>query len=119
MPGTVARDPAQSKIDVHTLRLYARRIRKAARFRAGVRIRWILDDALAARHLNGECESPSPHRYVIRIDSNLTCHHAWDVLVHEVAHALQWERAPHSPDHGEAWGRMLAEIWSRLVKERK
>lgn len=92
-----------------------RYIRAKADLPPGVRVRWILDTELWRDGWNGLCTDKSPTYFEIRIASQLSAYHAFDVCIHEIAHVRQAILHPEEQDdHGPGFGIEHAFIWRRL-----
>lgn len=70
--------------------------------------------------LDGKCYFKDDH-FVIRINKNLSCEHAIDVLLHEYAHTISWKKEP--DDHGPLWGVAYSNIYrlflEKFINEKK
>jgi hypothetical protein len=58
--------------------------------------------------LDGQCELQK-ELFVIKINKKLTEYHAIDVVIHEVAHAVAWEKD--KDIHGPNWGKAYAKVY--------
>lgn len=54
--------------------------------------------------------------YLIRIDRRLSEEHAIEVLIHEYAHCLAWEKYDGGTDHCHSWGKAYSEIYRLFLK---
>lgn len=64
--------------------------------------------------LDGLCEKKD-NKFVIKVSSNLNENYSIDVLIHEVAHAVAWEKD--TDIHGSNWGRAYSKVY-RLFLEK-
>lgn len=65
--------------------------------------------------LDGLCEDKNSH-FLVKINKNLPENHAIDVLIHEVAHAIAWDKS--GDIHGDQWGicfSRLYRIWEKYL----
>ena len=64
--------------------------------------------------LDGLCEKKND-RFVIKVNINLTENYSIDVLIHEVAHAVAWDKD--ADIHGPNWGKAYSKVY-RLFLEK-
>lgn len=64
--------------------------------------------------LDGLCEKKND-KFIIKVSSNLNENYSIDVLIHEVAHAVAWDKD--ADIHGPNWGRAYSKVY-RLFLER-
>lgn len=65
-------------------------------------------------NIDGLCEKKD-NKFLIRINKNLPENHAVDVLLHEIAHAVSWEKD--KDIHGTNWGKTYSKIYRMFLKE--
>jgi len=64
---------------------------------------------------DGDCEFKKD-KFRIRIEKTLPENYAIDVLLHELAHALDWDSGEHSDDeHGPTWGEAYSAIYRHFL----
>jgi hypothetical protein len=63
----------------------------------------------------GDCGQMDDH-YIIRICRNLKEEQAIDILIHEWAHAISWEKC-NSEDHCNEWGKAYSRVYRIFVKD--
>lgn len=63
--------------------------------------------------LDGQCELKD-NKFLIKINRNLPENYSIDVVLHEVAHAVAWEKD--SDIHGNNWGKAYSKVY-RLFLE--
>jgi hypothetical protein len=80
---------------------------------APVRVRRVpLKDALGDCVARWDPKGEHVVRFDIRVDSRLPWDAAWQVLIHEWAHALAWKEGHEGcDDHDEAWGLAYAHCY--------
>jgi len=64
--------------------------------------------------LDGLCEKKKD-KFIIKINQNLSENYSIDVLIHEFAHILAWDKD--SDMHGPNWGRAYSKVY-RLFLEK-
>lgn len=64
--------------------------------------------------LDGQCEKKN-NRFIIKVNPKLSENYSIDVLIHEVAHAVAWDKD--TDIHGPNWGRAYSKVY-RLFLER-
>jgi hypothetical protein len=64
--------------------------------------------------LDGLCEKKDD-KFIIKVSSNLNENYSIDVLIHEVAHAVAWDKD--TDIHGPNWGRAYSKVY-RLFLEK-
>lgn len=80
----------------------------------------LVDEPISVRRvkiregLDGLCEKKN-NRFTIKINPNLNENYSIDVLIHEVAHVVAWDKD--SDIHGPNWGRAYSKVY-RLFLER-
>lgn len=62
--------------------------------------------------LDGQCEKIED-KFLIKINVNLPENYSIDVLIHEVAHALAWNKD--SDVHGPNWGRAYSKVYRMFL----
>ncbi len=60
----------------------------------------------------GECELKNG-KFVIKIDKYLDENHSIDVLLHEIGHAMAWEKDTDA--HGLNWGKAYSKIYRKFL----
>lgn len=63
--------------------------------------------------LDGQCEFKND-AFFIKINKNLPENHAVDVLIHEIAHAIAWNKD--KDDHGLNWGKAYSKIYRLFIE---
>ncbi|MFY4731147.1 SprT-like domain-containing protein [Nitrospira sp. BLG_2] len=63
--------------------------------------------------LDGQCEKKH-NRFIIKVNPKLSENYSIDVLIHEVAHAVAWDKD--TDIHGPNWGRAYSKVY-RLFLE--
>ena len=61
----------------------------------------------------GDCDL-CKRKFIIRIDKKLPEYFALDVLIHEVAHALSWNKD--KDEHGLNWGKSYSKVYRIFLK---
>lgn len=61
----------------------------------------------------GDCELRKK-KFIIRIDRNIPEYFAIDVLIHEAAHALSWNKD--KDEHGLNWGKAYSKVYRIFLK---
>jgi hypothetical protein len=89
----------------------AKRIRRCVKLPPGVRVCWSL--AKCADGNAGECVQTPRGNYRIRIDPVLPRGYAIYLMLHEMAHVMQWVEFP---DEGEDHGPGFGQCWARVYK---
>jgi len=80
----------------------------------------LVDEPISVRRmkirngLDGLCEKRND-KFVIKVSSNLGENYSIDVLIHEVAHAVAWDKD--TDIHGPNWGRAYSKVY-RLFLEK-
>jgi hypothetical protein len=80
----------------------------------------LVDEPISVRRmkirsgLDGLCERRDD-KFVIKVSSNLSENYSIDVLIHEVAHAVAWDKD--TDIHGPNWGRAYSKVY-RLFLEK-
>jgi hypothetical protein len=64
--------------------------------------------------LDGLCEKQDD-RFVIKVNTNLSENYSIDVLIHEVAHVLAWDKD--SDVHGPNWGKAYSKVYRMFLEE--
>jgi len=64
--------------------------------------------------LDGQCEKAND-RFVIKINTNLDENYSIDVLIHEFAHAVAWEKD--NDVHGPNWGRAYSKVYRMFLEK--
>ena len=67
-----------------------------------------------AEGYDGLCEKQKS-KFVIKIHNKRPEFYAIDVLLHEVAHALSWDKGKDS--HGMEWGKAYSRVYRAYLKE--
>jgi hypothetical protein len=65
-------------------------------------------------NLDGYCTKLT-NRFEIRINRQLPLYVSVDVLLHEVAHAMAWDKD--IDDHGDNWGKAYSKIYRIFLRE--
>lgn len=73
-----------------------------------------LKDAFAISH---QCYYEGEAYYVIEIVEGLQVLAVEELLIHELAHVVNWEEGDVEQDHGDEWGKSLALIYRLWVQE--
>lgn len=71
---------------------------------------------LPLKGLDGSCEKKDSY-FLVKINNNLPENHSIDVLIHEVAHAVAWDKS--GDVHGDQWGicySRLYRIWEKYIE---
>lgn len=95
-----------------------RMLRKECPLQAPIRV---ISRDLHIERLCGSCSTyltadGEISRFVIEIDSSLTAVSAIDTLLHEWAHALDYEKYGIAVEsHRDSWGRCYARVWRAYV----
>jgi hypothetical protein len=63
--------------------------------------------------LDGICEKVND-RFIIKISKKLSENYSIDVLIHEFAHALAWEKD--ADIHGPNWGRAYSKVYRKFLE---
>jgi len=63
--------------------------------------------------LDGICEKVND-RFIIKISKKLSENYSIDVLIHEFAHALAWEKD--TDIHGPNWGKAYSKVYRKFLK---
>ena len=63
----------------------------------------------------GDCDQYKDY-YLIRICRKLKEKQAIDILLHEYAHAISWDKS-HSDDHCNEWGKAYSKVYRLYLKE--
>ncbi len=66
------------------------------------------------REHEGECELKDG-KFYIRVDRNLSEDHSIDVALHEVAHAMAWNKDEDM--HGLSWGKAYSKIYRKFIDD--
>jgi hypothetical protein len=80
----------------------------------------LVDEPISVRRvkirigIDGLCEKKN-NRFLIKVNPNLSENYSIDVLIHEVAHAVAWDKD--TDIHGPNWGRAYSKVY-RLFLER-
>jgi hypothetical protein len=80
----------------------------------------LVDEPISVRRvrirdgLDGQCEKKN-NKFLIKVSSNLNENYSIDVLIHEVAHAVAWDKD--TDIHGPNWGRAYSKVY-RLFLEK-
>lgn len=80
----------------------------------------LVDDPISVRRmkirddLDGSCEKKDD-KFIIKVSSNLNENYSIDVLIHEIAHAVAWDKD--TDMHGLNWGRAYSKVY-RLFLEK-
>lgn len=64
--------------------------------------------------LDGTC-SFNGKRFVIKIKKTLPEYYAIDVVIHEIAHAMAWDKE--KDVHGVMWGKAYSKVYRLFLKE--
>jgi glycine cleavage system regulatory protein len=64
--------------------------------------------------LDGLCEKVD-NKFVIKININLPENYSIDVLIHEIAHAVAWDKD--ADFHGPNWGRAYSKVYRMFLEE--
>lgn len=76
----------------------------------GVRVLW--RQATCGPDIAGDCGQTAAGNYVIRIETALPRGYAIYLMIHEMAHVLQWIEYPNEPDdHGPGFGKCWARVY--------
>lgn len=65
--------------------------------------------------LDGDCQLKN-NSFLIRIDRDLEEHEAIEVVIHEYAHAIAWDRC-HNDLHCDEWGKAYSRVYRCFLKE--
>jgi hypothetical protein len=65
-------------------------------------------------NLDGQCELRNK-KFLIKINKTLSEEHAIDVVLHECAHAISWEKEP--DPHGPNWGRTYSSVYRKFLED--
>lgn len=87
----------------------AERLRRVVRLPHGTRVYWRLADC--GSEFAGDCTLKDSGHFVIRIESSLPRGYAIYLMLHEMAHVMQWcdfpdEAEEHGPGFGQCWARV-------------
>lgn len=63
--------------------------------------------------LDGICEKVND-RFIIKISKKLSENYSIDVLIHEFAHAVAWEKD--TDIHGPNWGRAYSKVYRKFLE---
>lgn len=63
--------------------------------------------------LDGQCDLKE-NKFIIKINRNLSENYSIDVVIHEIAHAVAWEKD--ADVHGTNWGKAYSKVY-RLFLE--
>lgn len=63
--------------------------------------------------LDGQCEFKNDI-FIIKVNRRLAESHAIDVLIHEVAHALSWDKD--ADIHGPSWGKAYSKVYRIFLR---
>jgi hypothetical protein len=64
--------------------------------------------------LDGLCEKQDD-KFVIKVNTNLSENYSIDVLIHEVAHVLAWDKD--ADVHGLNWGKAYSKVYRMFLEE--
>ncbi len=64
--------------------------------------------------LDGLCEKKND-RFVIKISKKLPENYSIDVLIHEIAHAVSWDKE--EDIHGPSWGRAYSKVYRMYLRK--
>jgi len=64
--------------------------------------------------LDGLCEKVDD-KFIIKVNANLPENYSIDVLIHEVAHALAWDKDTNL--HGPQWGKAYSKAYRMFLEE--
>jgi hypothetical protein len=64
--------------------------------------------------LDGQCEKVK-NKFLIKINVKLPENYSIDVLIHEVAHALAWDKD--ADVHGPNWGRAYSKVYRMFLEK--
>lgn len=62
--------------------------------------------------IDGDCTFMGTH-FLIRIRDSMSEAVAMDVLIHEVAHCVSWDKEPN--DHGPLWGKAYSCVYRKFL----
>jgi hypothetical protein len=65
-------------------------------------------------NLDGLCEKVDD-KFIIKINTSLSENYSIDVLIHEVAHALAWDKD--TDLHGLNWGKAYSKVYRMFLEE--
>ena len=74
----------------------------------------LVDESISVRRVkiregyDGLCEKKND-KFMIKVNSNLNENYSIDVLIHEVAHAVAWDKD--ADIHGPNWGRAYSKVY--------
>ena len=80
----------------------------------------IVDKPISVRRLrlrdglDGQCEK-NKDRFLIKINVDLPENYSIDVLLHEIAHALSWDKD--ADIHGPSWGKAYSKVYRMFLEK--
>lgn len=102
--------PDYAPIALDEFQRVAARLRKIVALPRGTRVLWRL--VPCGPDIAGDCARTPAGNYVIRIESRLPRGYAIYLMLHEMAHVLQWVKFPDEPeDHGPGFGQCWARVY--------
>lgn len=91
--------------------------RKAANFlkkNAGVTYPIKIRRIKLSDELDGDCRFCEDGYFLIRINKKLSPKHSIDVAIHEVSHAMSWDKE--KDIHGAAWGIAYSKLYRKFLE---
>lgn len=64
--------------------------------------------------LDGLCEKRDD-RFLIKVNRELSENYSVDVLLHEIAHAISWDKD--ADIHGPSWGRAYSKVYRMFLRK--
>lgn len=63
--------------------------------------------------IDGDCQE-KPEFFLIRIEKTMPPNYAVDILIHEVAHCLSWNKEDN--EHGKEWGIAYSVVYNKFLE---